>query len=104
MKILSRWLAFLLYFPSESKSNPVSLIYGHEQESMKPDNSIVTRIDSVMESLVKMGSLSAKQSSAHEFVELVNLVRKLDSKRMRPVMDKYFNFDASDANLKGAYR
>ena len=83
---------------------PVNLIFEHEAEVMKPENSIVDRIDSVMEDLVKKGALNAKQSSAHEFVHLVNLVRKLDSKRMRPVMDKYFNYASSDAELKSVYR
>lgn len=79
-------------------------MYGHEDEIMKPDNSIIKRIDTVMTSLVKNGHLSAKQSSAHGFVQLVNLIRKLDNKRMTPVIEKYFNFASSDDNVKSAYR
>lgn len=91
-------------FIIEQKGKPVTLLYGHEQEILKPDNSILSRIDNIMNALVKQGSLAAKQSSAHEFVQLVNLVRKLDVKRMMPVMDKYFNFVSNDANLKSVYR
>ena len=57
-----------------------------------------------MNALVKSGSLSAKQSSAHEFVQLVHLIRKLDNKRMRPIMDGYFHHASGDDNVKNVYR
>lgn len=79
---------------------------------MKPDNSIVERIDKVMAKLVdvsRKGNFAAKQESAHEFTQLVTLLRKVDKKRMTPVMEKYFNCDKSgmckpDSDLKGVYR
>ena len=88
----------------DSTAKAVSLIYGHEKETAKPDNSIISRIETVMTGLVKSGSLSVKQSSAHEFVQLVNLIRKLDLKRMRPVIDKYFYHASSDEDVKSVYR
>jgi len=88
----------------DSTTKAVSLIYGHEKETAKPDNSIISRIETVMTGLVKSGSLSVKQSSAHEFVQLVNLIRKLDLKRMRPVIDKYFYHASSDEDVKSVYR
>ena len=88
----------------DSTAKAVSLIYGHEKETAKPDNSIISRIDAVMTDLVKSESLSVKQSSAHEFVQLVNLIRKLDLKRMRPIMDKYFYHASSDENVKSVSR
>ena len=95
------------------KVTGVSLAYVHEAEAMKPDNEIVKRIDNVMSSLVdisKKDNYAAKQSSAHEFTHLVNLVRKLDRKRMAPVMDKYFDCyksglcASSDSDVKSVYR
>lgn len=96
----------------ESKSEGVSLVFSHESEQMKPDNSIVERIDKVMAKLVdvsRKGNFAAKQESAHEFTQLVTLLRKVDKKRMTPVMEKYFNCDKSgmckpDSDLKGVYR
>ena len=86
-------------FFTESKLG-VSLIYSHEKEEIKPDENIVERIDSVMKNLVqssRVGDLATKQSSAHDFTKLVELVRKLDKKRMTAVWDKYFDCVKSGA-------
>eukprot|EP00794_Sanderia_malayensis_P007911 gene7911-8766_t len=94
-------------------SKSASLIYEHENEEMKPDNGIVTKIDNVMSALVdaeKRDNLAAKQDSAHEFTQLVTLLRKVDAKRMTPIMAKYFNCDksgicsSSQTDLKSVYR
>ncbi len=86
------------------------MIYEHETGSVKPDNSIINRIDNVMTKLVTRTRMGAKQESAHEFTQLVTLLRKVDQKRMRPVMEKYFDCDrsgmckSSETDLKGVYR
>ncbi len=96
-----------------SEMKAVSLIYEHETETVKPDNSILERIDNVMSALVdtsRKNNYAAKQSSAHEFTHLVSLMRKLDTKRMTPVMEKYFDCyrsgicRSSDSDIKGVYR
>ena len=67
-------------------------MYEHDAESMKPVNSIVDRIDKVMARLVvSKDNMGAKQQSAHEFTQLVTLLRKVDDKRMTPLLEKYFS-------------
>eukprot|EP00794_Sanderia_malayensis_P008123 gene8123-8993_t len=95
----------------ESMGEGVSLAYEHETETLKPDNSIIARIDTIMTKLVTgKSNMGARQDSAHEFTQLVTLLRKLDDKRMRPVMEKYFECDRSgmcaksQTDLKGVYR
>lgn len=93
----------------EPKNAGVSLAYQHDSENLKPDNSIVQRIDAVMASLVSK-NFGAKKLSANEFTQLVSLLRKVDKKRMTPVMEKYFNCESSgmcsssQTDLKNAYR
>ena len=85
------------------------MVYEHDTENLKPDNSIVERIDKVMASLV-VKSLGAKKQSAHEFTQLVSLLRKVDKKRMTPVMERYFDCEksgmcsSSQTDLKNVYR
>ena len=78
----------------------VSLVYQHEKEETKPDKGIVARIDIVMKNLVdsgRVGDLATKQSSAHGFTKLVELLRKLDNNKMIAVWDKYFDCIKSGA-------
>ena len=91
----------------------VSLIYQHENEQTKPGKGIFTRTDVIMKNLVdtsKANHLAAKQNSAHEFTELVGILRKLNRKTMVEVWDKYFNCEKSgicsgaDSDIKNVYR
>ena len=88
------------------------MVYEHDSENLKPDNSIVNRIEVIMSKLVDnsgQNDMSVKQESAQQFTQLVTLLRKLDKKRMRPIMEKYFNCEKSgmckpDSDLKNVYR
>ena len=93
----------------ESKQEGVSLAYQHAVDIEKPVNSIVERIDAVMDRLVSK-TTEVKKQSANDFSQLVALFRKLDKKRMTPIMDKYFDCisgglcSSSETDLKSVYR
>ena len=93
----------------EPKNEGVSLAYEHDAEYIKPDNTIIERIQKVMANLISQDS-GAKRESAHEFTHLVSLLRKVDKKRMIPVMEEYLDCEKSgkcrsaDSDLKNVYR
>ena len=62
-----------------------------------------------MANLVSKDS-EVKRESAHEFTHLVSLLRKVDKKRMIPVMEEYLDCEksglcrSSETDLKSVYR
>merc|ERR1712142_345807 len=55
-------------------------------------NTITGQVESIMKTLVKkspMGGYEAMQNSAREFQNLVDVLRKMDEKRLTPVWDQY---------------
>ena len=87
----------------------MSLAFEHDEENLKPDNSIVQRIEKVMVNLVSKDS-GAKKESAHEFTHLVSLLRKVDKKRMTPIMEEFMDCEKSglctsaETDLKSVYK
>ena len=85
------------------------MAFEHDEENIKPDNSIVARIEKVMVNLVSKDS-GAKKESAHEFTHLVSLLRKVDKKRMTPIMEQFLDCEkgglctSTQTDLKSVYR
>jgi len=68
------------------------MLFDHAKEEMTNVPSITSEVDEIMSRLVdKKGNLAAKQDSAHEFTALVQVLRKMDDKRMKPIWEKYFD-------------
>lgn len=67
-------------------------------------------VDDVMSKLISKAQLSASESSAKEFTNLVMLLRKMDDAMMKNIWDKYFDCITSkvcgpeENNMKDLYR
>lgn len=89
-----------------------SLVYEHinQDDTKSTPNQQMKPVDDVMSKLISKAQLSASESSAKEFTNLVMLLRKMDDAMMKNIWDKYFDCITSkvcgpeENNMKDLYR